>query len=49
MFLGLLSSGVLTTESMFLTFGIEDIVGVDFDFEARKNIVIQYVYRYLII
>ena len=28
---------------MFLTFGIEDIIGVDFDFEARRNIVIQYV------
>ena len=43
MFLGLVSSRVLTTESMFLTFGIEDIIGVDFDFEARRNIVIQYI------
>ena len=26
-----------------MTFGIEDIIGVDFDFEARRNIVIQYI------
>ena len=33
----------MTTELMFLTFGIEGIIGVDFDFEARRNIVIQYI------
>ena len=33
----------MTTESMFLTFGTEGVFGVDFDFKARRNIVIQYI------
>ena len=43
MFLGLVSARVMTTESMFLTFGTEGVFGVDFDFKARRNIVIQYI------
>ena len=34
---------MMTTESMFLTFGTEGVFGVDFDFKARRNIVIQYI------